>query len=68
LLNFAARMQDRMDWNASPGGIQSVSSELRQTYAIDLGRVITRVVDFESRANVDGLSISFEDISSEGDE
>jgi hypothetical protein len=43
-------MPDRMDWTSSATGIKSVSSQLREIFAVHLGRVIAKVrllLDFE---------------------
>ena len=43
LAQFAANMPDRMDWTGSAAGIKSVSSQLREMFAVHLGRVIAKV-------------------------
>lgn len=48
LARFAASTPDRMDWKVSASGIECVSSQLRELFAIHLGRVIANVVGFRA--------------------
>ena len=43
LAQFAASWPDRMDWKGSSAGISSVSSQLREMFAMHLGGVIAKV-------------------------
>lgn len=43
LAQFAANMPDRMDWTGSATGIKGVSSQLREMFAVHLGKVIAKV-------------------------
>ena len=48
-----------MDWVASATGIKSVSSQLREVFAVHLGRVIAKVVDVRYKLILDGFSVQF---------
>jgi len=43
LAQFAATAPDRMDWKGASSGIQNVSSQLREMFAVNLGKVISKV-------------------------
>lgn len=46
IADLAASVPDRMDWNGSSSGIKSVSAQLRELFAMKLGRAIAKVVRF----------------------
>lgn len=43
LAQIAANLPDRMDWVGSAAGMKNVSSQLREMFAVHLGRVIAKV-------------------------
>jgi hypothetical protein len=43
LAQFAASAPERMDWNGASSGIQSVSSQLKDMFAVNLGKVISKM-------------------------
>lgn len=49
---FAAQLPEKMDWRSSSSGIASVSSQLREMFAMHLGRVIAKVGYFVTVVNV----------------
>lgn len=40
---FAASAPERMDWKGASSGIQGVASQLREMFAVNLGKVISKV-------------------------
>jgi hypothetical protein len=69
LAQFAASLPEKMDWKSSSSGILSVSSQLKEMFAIHLGKAISKVFWCLIRELiVDGLSFLHEDFYSEGSE